>query len=133
MIPSDFKCWSIRPAMASPRGLVCGTYILASVRRCGTRPPHLIRTGVPVEKLSLPKSRIKVLLLENIHKSAVDLFKRNGYSNIESVAGALDPEELKERLKNVHILGIRSRTRLTKDILSTADKLLTVGCFCIGT
>jgi len=86
-----------------------------------------------VEKLSLPKSRIKVLLLENIHKSAVDLFKRNGYSNIESVAGALDPEELKAKLQNVHILGIRSRTKLTKDVLNAAEKLLTVGCFCIGT
>jgi D-3-phosphoglycerate dehydrogenase len=86
-----------------------------------------------VEKLSLPKSRIKVLLLENIHKSAVDLFKRNGYSNIEAVAGALDPEELKARLQTVHILGIRSRTKLTKDVLNAAEKLLTVGCFCIGT
>jgi len=80
-----------------------------------------------VEKLSLPKSRIKILLLENIHKSAVDLFKRNGYANIEAVPGALDPEDLKERIKNVHILGIRSRTRLTKDILNAAEKLLTVG------
>jgi D-3-phosphoglycerate dehydrogenase / 2-oxoglutarate reductase len=86
-----------------------------------------------VEKLSLPKSRIKVLLLENIHKSAVDLFKRNGYGNIETVPGALDPDELKTRLKDVHILGIRSRTKLTKDILAAGDKLLTVGCFCIGT
>jgi D-3-phosphoglycerate dehydrogenase len=86
-----------------------------------------------VEKLSLPKSRIKILLLENIHKSAVDLFKRNGYSNIETVAGALDPDELKVRLKDVHIVGIRSRTRLTKDVLSAAEKLLTIGCFCIGT
>jgi len=86
-----------------------------------------------VEKLSLPKSRIKILLLENIHKTAVDLFKRNGYSNIESVAGALEPDELKARLKDVHFVGIRSRTRLTKEILSGAEKLLTIGCFCIGT
>ncbi|TAL03960.1 MAG: phosphoglycerate dehydrogenase [Rhodospirillaceae bacterium] len=86
-----------------------------------------------MEKLSLPKSRIKILLLENIHKSAVDLLKRNGYANIESIPGALEPEDLKARLKNVHILGIRSRTRLTKDILSAGEKLLTVGCFCIGT
>jgi D-3-phosphoglycerate dehydrogenase len=88
---------------------------------------------VPVEKLSLPKSRIKVLLLENIHKSAVELFKRQGYTNVETVAGAIDADELAARLKNVHILGIRSRTKLTKDVLAAADKLLTVGCFCIGT
>ena len=86
-----------------------------------------------MENLSLPKSRIKILLLENVHKSAVELFKRNGYTNIESVAGAIDAEELISKLKNVHILGIRSRTKLTKEILSAAPKLLTVGCFCIGT
>ncbi len=86
-----------------------------------------------MEKLSLPKTRIKILLLENIHKTAIDLFKRNGYSNIESIAGALDPDELKAKIKDVHIVGIRSRTKLTKDILSAAEKLLTVGCFCIGT
>jgi D-3-phosphoglycerate dehydrogenase len=88
---------------------------------------------MPLEKLSLPKTKIKVLLLENIHKSAVELFKRHGYSNVESVREALDAEELKAHLKDVHILGIRSRTKLTKDVLAAAEKLLTVGCFCIGT
>ncbi len=86
-----------------------------------------------MEKLSLPKSRIKILLLENVHKSAVELFKRNGYTNIESVPGAIDADELVAKIKNVHIIGIRSRTKLTKDILTAAPKLLTVGCFCIGT
>ena len=86
-----------------------------------------------MDKLSLPKNRIKILLLENIHKNAVELFKRNGYANIEAVSGAIDPDDLKERLKDVHILGIRSRTKLTKDVLDAAEKLLTIGCFCIGT
>ena len=86
-----------------------------------------------MEKLSLPKSKINVLLLENIHKSAVELFHRAGYSNVKLVKEAWDAEELKAKLANVHILGIRSRTKLTKDILQTAEKLLTVGCFCIGT
>ena len=86
-----------------------------------------------MEKLSLPKSKIKVLLLENIHKGAVELFKRNGYSNVESLKDALDADELKARLKDVHIVGIRSRTKLTKDVLASAEKLLTIGCFCIGT
>lgn len=85
------------------------------------------------EKLSLPKTRIKVLLLENINKTAVELFKRQGYTAVDSLPGALDTEELKARLKDVHILGIRSRTKLTKDVLAAADKLMAVGCFCIGT
>lgn len=86
-----------------------------------------------VERLSLPKSKINVLLLENIHKSAVDLLKRNGYTTIRTMGEALDAESLKEALKDVHILGIRSRTKLTKEVLACADKLLTIGAFCIGT
>jgi D-3-phosphoglycerate dehydrogenase len=86
-----------------------------------------------VERLSLPKSKINVLLLENIHKSAIDLLKRNGYTSIRTMNEALDAEALKKALQDVHILGIRSRTKLSKDVLSTADKLLTVGAFCIGT
>jgi D-3-phosphoglycerate dehydrogenase / 2-oxoglutarate reductase len=86
-----------------------------------------------VERLSLPKSKINVLLLENIHKSAIDLLKRNGYTSIRNLPEALDAEALKKALKDVHILGIRSRTKLTKDVLASAEKLLTVGTFCIGT
>jgi D-3-phosphoglycerate dehydrogenase len=86
-----------------------------------------------VERLSLPKSKINVLLLENIHKSAIDLLKRNGYTSIRTLNEALDAEELKKALKDVHILGIRSRTKLSKDVLASAEKLLTVGAFCIGT
>ncbi len=86
-----------------------------------------------VERLSLPKSKINVLLLENIHKSAIDLLKRNGYTSIRTMNEALDAEELKKALKDVHILGIRSRTKLSKDVLASAEKLLTVGAFCIGT
>ncbi len=86
-----------------------------------------------MEKLSLPKNKIKVLLLENIHKNAIELFKRNGYGSVELVGEALDAEALKKKIKNVHILGIRSRTKLTKDVLQAAEKLMTVGCFCIGT
>lgn len=86
-----------------------------------------------VERLSLPKSKINVLLLENIHKSAVDLLKRNGYTSIRALPDALDADALKKELKDVHILGIRSRTKLSKEVLSSAEKLLTVGAFCIGT
>jgi len=85
------------------------------------------------EKLSLTKDKIKVLLLENINRTAVDLFKRQGYRSVESLKEALDADDLKRRLKNVHIVGIRSRTKLTKDVLASAEKLMAVGCFCIGT
>lgn len=82
--------------------------------------------------LSYPKNRINVLLLENIHPRALEIFKQEGY-NIETVRGALDEEELAEKIKNVSILGIRSKTRVTRKVLENANKLMVVGAFCIGT
>ncbi len=84
-------------------------------------------------KTSLDKAKIKILLLEGIHQSAVDALQDAGYSNIERVASSLPEDELKEKIQDVHFLGIRSRTQLTRDILSYADKLVAIGCFCIGT
>jgi len=84
-------------------------------------------------KTSFPKKNIKVLLLENIHQSAIEDFKKNGYTNIESIKSALNENELIEKLKDVHILGIRSKTELNARVLEHAEKLLSVGCFCIGT
>jgi D-3-phosphoglycerate dehydrogenase len=95
-------------------------------------PRHHSKTTT-MEKLSLPKNKIKVLLLENIHKNAVELFKRNGYGSVELITGALDAEVLKKKVADVHILGIRSRTKITKEVLAAAEKLMTIGCFCIGT
>lgn len=86
-----------------------------------------------VKKFSLDKSKIKVLLLEGIHESAIATFKEAGYSNIEYSKAALDPLELEKKIKDVHIIGIRSRTQLTPDILKKAKKLFAVGCFSIGT
>lgn len=86
-----------------------------------------------MSKLSLPKDKIKVLLLENVHANAVELFKRQGYGQIEEVKTALDADDLKARIADAHMIGIRSRTQLTDDILSVADKLMAIGCFCIGT
>jgi D-3-phosphoglycerate dehydrogenase len=83
--------------------------------------------------LSLPKQRIRVLLLENVNDSAVRLFEANGYSEVERLRKALDPTELKQRLSGVHMLGIRSRTQLTADVLEAADRLMVVGCFSVGT
>ncbi len=82
--------------------------------------------------VSYPKSRISVLLLENIHPHAVDLFRSEGYQ-VESIAGGLDEDELCEKIKNVSILGIRSKTMLTAKVLEHANKLISVGAFCIGT
>ncbi len=81
---------------------------------------------------SYPKSRIKVLLLENVHSVAIEAFKREGF-DVEFHKGAMDEEELIEKIKGVSILGIRSKTNVTKKVLENADKLSTIGAFCIGT
>ena len=86
-----------------------------------------------IERLSLPKDRIKVLLLEGVHDTAVALFEAAGYSNITRMPKALDGDSLIEAVRGVHILGIRSRTQLTTDVFGAADRLMAVGCFCIGT
>jgi D-3-phosphoglycerate dehydrogenase len=83
--------------------------------------------------LSLPKQKIRILLLENVNESAVRLFEANGYSEVEHLKKALDPAELKRALSGVHMLGIRSRTQLTADVLAAADRLMVVGCFSVGT
>ncbi len=85
------------------------------------------------ERLSLPKDKIRVLLLEGVHESAVAAFASAGYSSVKSLSKALDREHLLKAVKGVHIIGIRSRTHLTEEIFAAADRLLAVGCFCIGT
>jgi D-3-phosphoglycerate dehydrogenase len=82
---------------------------------------------------SFPKDKLKVLLLENVHPAAVKMFKNSGYSDIEIHAGSLSEKELLDKISKVHILGIRSKTMLTDNILKKAEKLLAVGAFCIGT
>ncbi len=84
-------------------------------------------------KTSLDKSKIKILLFEGIHESAVQTFKNAGYSNVELLAHALEGDELKQKIADVHFVGVRSRTRLTRDVLDAANKLVGIGCFCIGT
>jgi D-3-phosphoglycerate dehydrogenase len=86
----------------------------------------------PDASTSFPKDRIKVLLLESIHPSAHELLRAEGFQ-LETVPGALQEDELVERIADVHVLGIRSKTRLTDKALARARRLLTVGCFCIGT
>src|SRR5688572_20459753 len=81
---------------------------------------------------SFPKSEIKILLLENIHPVAAEAFAAESFQ-IETVKGALGEAELAERVRDVHILGIRSKTRVTPAVLDQARRLLAVGAFCIGT
>ncbi|AAU38350.1 MULTISPECIES: phosphoglycerate dehydrogenase [Basfia] len=84
-------------------------------------------------KVSLDKSKIKFLLLEGVHQNALDVLHAAGYTNIEYHKKALEPDELKEAIKEAHFIGLRSRTNLTADILEHANKLIAIGCFCIGT
>lgn len=81
---------------------------------------------------SYPKSRIKVLLLENVHPKAVEAFRREGFQ-VELLKGALDEDELIEKIRDVSILGIRSKTMVTKRVLEAANRLMCIGAFCIGT
>ena len=82
---------------------------------------------------SLPKDKIKFLLLEGVHSSAMETLQRDGYTNIELHKKALPPDELKAAIAGAHFVGIRSRTQLTEEIFEAANKLVAVGCFCIGT
>ncbi len=84
-------------------------------------------------KTSLDKSKIKILLLEGVHQTAVDNFKANGYTNIEFHPKALPEAELLKAVEDAHFIGIRSRTQLTEEVFAAASKLVAVGCFCIGT
>ncbi|WP_434952973.1 phosphoglycerate dehydrogenase [Shewanella sp. HL-SH4] len=84
-------------------------------------------------KHSLDKDKIKILLLEGVHQSAVDVLERAGYTNIEYHKASLGESELLESIKDAHFVGLRSRTQLTAEVLSHAEKLVAIGCFCIGT
>ena len=84
-------------------------------------------------KYSLDKSKIRILLLEGIHKSAEEFFYANGYTNVESLSGSPDDNTLISKIKDVNIIGIRSRTEITEDVLNKAPKLFAIGCFSIGT
>ena len=84
-------------------------------------------------QLSLPKDRIRILLLEGVHDSAVEALAASGYASVTRHAGALEGEALQRALDGVHVVGIRSRTQLTEAVIEGADKLIAIGCFCIGT
>ena len=84
------------------------------------------------DKTSYPKEKIRILFLENISYVAVQNFRKHGYTQVVRINKALTEEQLVKEIKNVHILGIRSKTQITKNILDAAKKLYAIGCFCIG-
>jgi D-3-phosphoglycerate dehydrogenase len=85
-----------------------------------------------IEKTSYPKEKIRILFLENISDLAVKNFQKQGYTQVEKITKALTEEELIKEIKDVHILGIRSKTQVTAKVLEAAKKLQAIGCFCIG-
>jgi D-3-phosphoglycerate dehydrogenase / 2-oxoglutarate reductase len=92
--------------------------------------PHICK--MDAAQTSYPKEKIKILLLENVSDVAVKNFARQGYSHVEKLTKALPEAELIQAIKNVHLLGIRSKTQVTKAVLDAAEKLQAIGCFCIG-
>ncbi len=82
---------------------------------------------------SYPKEKINILFLENISDVAVKYFNDKGYANVRKLNGALSEEQLIKEIKNVHMVGIRSKTKLTAKVIEAAEKLQAIGCFCIGT
>ena len=85
------------------------------------------------QHLSLGKDKIRFLLLEGVHQNALDVLHSAGYTNIEYIKTALDEDVLIEKIKDAHFVGLRSRTQITENVLQAADKLIAIGCFCIGT
>jgi D-3-phosphoglycerate dehydrogenase len=81
---------------------------------------------------SYPKEKINILFLENVSDKAVQFFKEHDYANVTKLSGALSEDDLVEAIKNVHILGIRSKTQITEKVIAAATKLQAIGCFCIG-
>src|SRR6185369_171505 len=103
--------------------------------------PHLLQivntynyifAEMETQKTSYPKEKIRILFLENISDAAVKNFRGHEYSNVEKITKALTEDDLVKEIKDVHILGIRSKTQITKKVLDAAKKLQAIGCFCIG-
>lgn len=84
------------------------------------------------KKISFPKNRIKILLLENVHEDALTRLSEDGFT-VETVTTSLSEDELIEKIKDVHVLGVRSKTQVTKKVIDAAEKLMVVSAFCIGT
>src|SRR5215510_9369865 len=81
---------------------------------------------------SYPKEKINILFLENISDAAVKHFKDSGYTSVKKIGGALSEDDLVKEVKDIHLLGIRSKSQITPRVLEAAKKLQAIGCFCIG-
>lgn len=84
------------------------------------------------KETSYPKEKIKILFLENISDAAIELFRKNGYTEVKKITGSIPEESLLKEIRDVHILGIRSKTQVNAKVLEAAKKLQAIGCFCIG-
>src|SRR6185436_17876122 len=93
---------------------------------------NFIFAEMEAQKTSYPKEKIRILFLENISDTAVKNFRNHEYTNVEKISKSLSEDELIKEIKDVHILGIRSKTLITKKVLEAAKKLQAIGCFCIG-
>lgn len=135
--------------MTSPQDIKAISSSPSSSGVVSSSPPHSNFVGSPVgsfgrRRLSYTGSRerkalkpfstgdIKILLLENVNQTAIDIFQNQGYQ-VESQKSSLSEEELIEKIKDVHVIGIRSKTQLTEKVLRAAHNLISIGCFCIGT
>ncbi len=85
-----------------------------------------------IASTSYPKEKIRILFLENISDVALKNFRQHGYVRVDKISKALTEEQLMDEIKDVHILGIRSKTQITKKVLEAGKKLQAIGCFCIG-
>jgi D-3-phosphoglycerate dehydrogenase len=106
---------------------------LASAPELFHSPTSGIRMSLHHTQLSLDKNKIRFVMLEGIHQNALDVLHRSGYTNVEMLPGALDGAALIEKIRDAHFIGIRSRTQISDNVLQGADKLIAIGCFCIGT
>src|SRR5690606_35996650 len=102
-----------------------------ALRRPSASPKPTMNTPQP--RLSVPKDRLKFVLLEGIHPLALEALRADGYTNIDTHAKALSGAELQAAIEGAHFLGIRSRTQITEAVLEQAPRLSAIGCFCIGT
>ncbi|EME31764.1 D-3-phosphoglycerate dehydrogenase [Galdieria sulphuraria] len=99
---------------------------------CSSPPKYAEMELQHLERIPPPRHPVKILLLENVHQTGVLLFEKEGFQ-VELLKTSLTEEELMEKIKDVHVIGIRSKTKITKRVLENASKLLAIGCFCIGT
>lgn len=107
--------------------------VLEKAKHQANNLDEFLFTNKLARNISYPKSKIKILLLEGIHPQAIETFRKAGYEQVELISGALSEDELLEKIKDVSVLGVRSKTQVTAKVIEAANRLLCVSAFCIGT